>query len=91
MVQFKCLLILCIFNNVHALLQKQVLQGQSHYLCLAVFLMVHAGKCWRKTNGINACAPVQQTKLPIISCRPIEFSSSFLLCIVCFESKDILF
>ena len=39
--------------------------------------MVHAGKSWRKTNGINACAPAQQTKLLIISCRPIEFSLSF--------------
>ena len=62
----------------HAPLQNQVLQGQSHYLCLDVFHTVGAGEYLHKTNGISACAFAKQTKLSIISCRPTEFFLSLL-------------
>ena len=68
----------------------QALQGLNHYLCLAVFHAVLAGEYWHKTSNINACAFAKQTKLSIISCRPIRFSLSILL-LFCLFQKQISF
>ena len=68
----------------------QALQGQNHYLCLTVFHAVLAGEYWHKTSDINACAFAKQTKLAIISCRPIKFSLSLLL-LFCLFQKQIFF
>ena len=67
----------------HALLQKEAVQGHSHYLCLVLFHTVRAGEYWHKTNGISACAFAKQKILRIIPCRPVEFFLSllFLLCL----------
>ena len=76
----------CIYLRVaHALLPKESLQGQSHYLCLVLFHTVRAGEYWHKTNSISACAFAKPKILWIIPCRPVEFFLSLLFLICLFQ------